>query len=81
MKEIHFQETEYGFEYGDAKITRLSSDEKKGRVTLSVESSKCVGHDCIQIYITKTGKIRIFAKEGEWKPPEGYERTKRNKSK
>ena len=66
---ILYEETKYGFNYGAAKITRLFSDEKKGWVTLGLESPKHVGHDGIQLYVTKTGKIRIYDKNGEWIPP------------
>lgn len=65
---MHYKETKYGFEYGDAKVTRMFSDEKKGWVTLGVESSKYSGNNALQIYVTKTGKIRIHSKEGEWFP-------------
>ena len=66
MSELHFKETEYGFEYGSAKITRLFSDEKKQWVTIGVETPKGL----IQIYVTKTGKIRVHSKSGEWKEVE-----------
>jgi len=65
---IHYKQTRYGFEFGDAKVSRFFSDEKKGWVTLGVESSKYQGNKAIQIYVTKTGKIRIFSSEGEWFP-------------
>jgi ribosomal protein S18 len=65
---MHYKETEYGFEYGSAKVTRMFSDEKKGWVTIGIETPKYKGHECLQVYITKTGKIRIFGKEGEWEP-------------
>ena len=63
-----YKETTYGFEYGDAIVTRLFSDEKKGWVTLGIGSSKYFGHNHIQIYVTKTGKIRIHSNKGEWFP-------------
>ena len=66
---MHYKETQYGFEYGDAKVTRITSDEKKGWVILGIESSKYSGNNHIQIYVTKTGKIRIHSNEGEWFPP------------
>ena len=61
---IHYKETEYGFEYGDAKVTRMFSDERKGWVTLGVASTKYPRG--IQIYVTKTGKIRVHSEMGEW---------------
>jgi len=60
---IEYKELKYGFKYGAAKVTRLFSDEKKGWVTLGVETPKSV----IQVYVTKTGKIRIHSRDGgEW---------------
>lgn len=61
---MHYKETEYGFEYGDAKIQRFFSDDKKGWVTIGLNTSKVE----MQIYITRTGKVRIHSKEGEWFP-------------
>ena len=63
--EIHFENIKYGFEYGAAKITRLFSDQKKGWVTIGVDTAKTD----IQVYITKAGKVRIHDKNGEWTPP------------
>ena len=60
---MHFCETKYGFEYGAAKITRLFSDEKKGWITVEVKTPK----EELQIYVTKTGKIRIHG-DSEWLP-------------
>ncbi|MCK5018907.1 MAG: hypothetical protein KAS32_17730 [Candidatus Peribacteraceae bacterium] len=74
---IFYQETRYGFDYGDAKVTRLFSDSKKGWVTIGIESSKCIrgkGRE-VQIYVTKTGKIRIHDSRGEWTPPQKQEPT------
>jgi hypothetical protein len=61
---MHYKETQYGFEYGDAKIQRTCSDKKKGWVALGIKSSK---HK-LEVYITKTGKIRVFSRDGEWFP-------------
>jgi hypothetical protein len=65
----HYQETKYGFEWGSAKITRGFSDDRKGWVTLLLETPKHKTNDGIQIYITKTGKVRIHDARGEWMPP------------
>lgn len=54
--------TEFGFQWGAAMIQRLFSDVKKGWVTVGVETPKCK----LQVYITKTGKIRVHSDEGEW---------------
>jgi hypothetical protein len=53
---VHYKETEYGFEYGSLSVERWISDDKKGWVILGVKSSKTE----IQIYATKTGKIRVY---------------------
>jgi hypothetical protein len=60
---IRYEQTTYGFDYGSAKVTRLFSDVKKGWVVVGIESKK----QELQIYVTKTGKIRVFSKNGEMK--------------
>jgi len=59
---IHYKEIDYGFEYGSAEVTRLFSDKKKGWVTLQVKTPK----KTLQVYVTKTGKVRIFDSNDEW---------------
>lgn len=56
--------TPHGFTFGSATITRLASDEKKGWIVLGVTTPKAD----LQVYITKTGKIRVSDKSTEWKP-------------
>jgi len=63
---MHFCEIPYGFEYGAAKVSRLISDEKKGWVVIGIETPKHVVNGGLQVYVTKTGKIRIFSSEGEY---------------
>lgn len=58
----HFAETAYGFEWGSAKITRAFSDPRKGWVTICIDTPKVD----LQVYITKTGKVRIHDGKGEW---------------
>jgi len=65
-KKIHFKENRYGFEYGSAEVTRLFSDTEKGWITLGLETPKHKGNRGIQIYVTKTGKVRVFSTKGEW---------------
>lgn len=62
---MHFQNTKFGFEWGAAKVQRLCDDDKKGWVIIEVVSPK----NELQIYITKTGKIRVLDKNGEWVKP------------
>lgn len=62
---MNYKETQFGFEYGAARVERFFSDEKKGWVTIGVTTPKA--H--IQVYVTKTGKIRVHDDENhEWKP-------------
>lgn len=63
---IRYSETRYGFQYGDATVTRLFSDERKGWITIGLDTQKSE----LQIYVTKTGKVRIHDKNGEWQPPQ-----------
>jgi hypothetical protein len=65
----HYAETTYGFEWGSAKIERCFSDSRKGWVTMILSTPKHSGHGAIQIYVTKTGKVRIHSEGGEWTPP------------
>ena len=55
---IELTETKYGFRYGSAEVTRIASDKKKGWVVLEIRTLK----DFIQVYATKTGKIRVYNK-------------------
>jgi hypothetical protein len=64
---MHYKETQYGFEYGAAKVERIFSDEKKGCVTLGIKTPK--HKHGLQIYVTKTGKVRIHSDGGEWTAP------------
>ena len=61
---VHFAQTEYGFEYGSAKIERLLND--NGRVVIGIETPRVAG---MQIAVTRTGKVRIFDSRGEWSAP------------
>jgi len=65
---IHYEETRWGFDYGSAKVTRITSDEKKGWVVIGISTRK-KRNNSIQIYVTKTGKIRVHSPGGlEWSP-------------
>jgi len=69
---MYFKETQYGFEWGATEISRACSDDKKGW-TLTQLFTPRYNHDTkhgpIEIYVTKTGKVRIYDKRGEWMPP------------
>ena len=65
--ELHYAETAFGFEYGAAIVERACSDKAKGWVVLLVRTPK--HPDGLQLYVTKTGKVRVLAVGQEWKPP------------
>ncbi len=69
--QVHYKETKYGFEYGAAEITRFHSDPKDGWVMIGIKTPKL--KQAMQIYVTKTGKVRVFC-EGEWLSPERIEK-------
>jgi hypothetical protein len=52
--------TQYGFQWGAAKIERACSDDKKGWVCMLLETPKTK----LQIYVTKTGKVRVHDVSG-----------------
>jgi hypothetical protein len=65
MAVIEFKDLPCGFQWGAAKVERLFSDDEKGFVTLGIETPK----GQIQVYVTKTGKIRVHGQDGrEWLP-------------
>lgn len=59
---IKYKETVYGFKYGAAEFTRVASDERLGWVIVELKTQK----KTIQLYVTKTGKVRIHDEDGEW---------------
>lgn len=63
---IKFEGTKYGFIYGSAEIERAVSDDNKGWVVLFLSTPRHKRD--FHIYVTRTGKVRIFNKDGEWKP-------------
>lgn len=64
MINVEGEITEYGFDWGAAEVVRMFSDGRHGWVTIGVKTPK---YD-IQIYVTKTGKVRIHDTDGEWLP-------------
>jgi hypothetical protein len=44
------------------------SDDKKGWVVVALKTAK--HEEGISVYVTKTGKLRIFSGEREWGHPE-----------
>ena len=60
---MNFENTRFGFNWGAAKVTRLFDDEVEGWVTIGIETPKM----SLQVYVTKTGKVRVYS-DGEWTP-------------
>ena len=58
--------TQYGYTFGPATVERACSDENKGWVMMLLKTAK--HPDGLQLYVTKSGKVRVFGK-GEWMPP------------
>lgn len=55
--------TDHGFEWDSVSVKRLWAENQKGRKVLGVTTPK----QDISIYITKTGKVRVYGKDGrEW---------------
>ena len=55
---IKYEQTQYGFKFGAADVTRVCSDDKKGWVYLEVQTPR--QFERIQIYVTRTGKTRVY---------------------
>lgn len=53
-------DTDYGFIYGPLEVQRVCSDEKKGWVMVQMIGKKRT----ITVYVTKSGKVRVFEAEG-----------------
>ena len=59
----------HGIEWGSSKVTLLFDDDKNQSVTWGIETPKYKGCHALQIYVTKTGKVRVHDRRGEWAPP------------
>jgi len=61
---IRYEETQYGFNYGAAEVSRACSDSERGWVAIRITTPKTD----LQVYVTKTGKVRVYTWGGnEWK--------------
>lgn len=56
--------TEYGFQFGAALVERCT-ELRKGSVVVTVTTPK----GRLDVYVTRTGKTRVFSDGQEWKPP------------
>lgn len=59
MSNIPYGELPWGFQFGSAVITRTCSDQKKGWVVITLDTPK----GSWDLYVTKTGKVRIYNKQ------------------
>ena len=58
----HFVQTPFGFEWQAAKVERLFS--RDGWVTIGINTPR----QQLQVYVTKTGMVRVHDEKGrEWK--------------
>lgn len=62
---MKYEETQYGFIYGPVQIERISSYDKEGCVTIGATTAK----SRVQIYVTRTGKVRIWKDGREMQIP------------
>jgi len=70
---MNYKETQYGFEFGAANIERCMSHEKQGWVILTLKTPR--HKNGIQLYVTKTGKVRVYGEDGkEWEPNRSRDR-------
>lgn len=51
-----YEVTQFGFNWGSLDVERACSDSKTGWVTLLLRTEKM----SIQVYVTKTGKIKLY---------------------
>jgi hypothetical protein len=61
---LHYKLVDHGFEWGPAKINRFFSDSKRGWVWVKILTKK---KPIFKIYVTKSGKVRIFKDDKEMK--------------
>lgn len=66
---VRYSQTQYGFDFGAASITRMASDRRRGWVVIGLQTPKHKDNKSIQIYVTKSGKVRIADASGEWRKP------------
>ena len=59
-----YEETKYGFQWGCINIARACSDSGKGWKMLLIQTPKHRDKP-LQVYVTKTGKVRFFDGVGE----------------
>lgn len=65
-KNVSCEVHQSGFQWGGADIRRFCDDTKAGWVIVGIITKK-YPHG-LQVYVTKTGKVRISDGKSEWKP-------------
>jgi hypothetical protein len=58
---IDHKNTKYGFNWGAAKIERRCCSSEEGWIDLAIITPR----DEVHVYVTKTGKVRLYNKKGE----------------
>ena len=53
---VPYRATDYGFAWGALEVERVASDAKKGWVVIGLDTRRAK----VQVYATKTGKVRIY---------------------
>lgn len=61
-------DTQYGFRWGCLEVVRGMCDSKKGWVYLFLQTPKMKKNNGVHVYVTKTGKVRVFYDNKEWTP-------------
>ncbi len=56
---------EHGFYWGPVDVVAGMDDDRRGSVTLLLKTKKYPYG--LQVYVTKTGRVRVFCAKGEWK--------------
>ena len=51
-----FERTDYGFKWGSVEVVRIASNETNEWVVIGLETPKSK----VQVYATKTGKVRVY---------------------
>lgn len=64
---MHPQRTPHGIEWGPAELDCGFSDDKKGWIVFILKTAKHPRG--IQVYVTKTGKVRVLSSGADWTPP------------
>lgn len=57
---MKYQVTNHGVQFGPALVEALCSDDAKGWILLRLKTGKTT----IEVYVTKTGKIRFYQPNG-----------------